>query len=83
MRTMPDWCEDLSERSLEEVMATEAQNRVWSKELRQGTAALVASRLAKDISLVEYKTRRELVREEAAECTRRAMLLVTEINRRA
>ena len=80
---MQEWCEDLTERSLEEVMASEAQNRIWSKELRQGTAALVAKRLAKDISLLEYKTQREAVREEAAECTRRAIKLVTEINRRA
>jgi hypothetical protein len=76
------WREDFSSSSLEEVLETQAENRVWSKELRRKANALVNSRLAKDISQDDYLSTRHLAGEEAAECRRRAMILLSQLARR-
>jgi hypothetical protein len=79
---MPQWVEDLSVASLEEVFRSQTENRAWHKELRLQTATLINNRLAKRISLDEYAANRKVGAEEAAECKRRAAILVKEINGR-
>lgn len=75
------WSEDFSESSLEDVLRSLAENRAWSKELRNRTSALVNRRLAKDISQADYLENRKLAYEEAAECRRRATLLDAQVLR--
>lgn len=79
---MPSWSEDFSTQSLEDVFRTQAENRAWNKQLRQRNTALVNSRLAQLIDHAEYAVNRKLGHEEAAECRRRAMILVNEITSR-
>ena len=79
---MTVWCEDFATSSLEEVLAWQAENRAWSKELRLKTNSLVNSRLANEISLDDYLATRKLVHEDSAECLRRAALLDVQIMRR-
>jgi hypothetical protein len=79
---MSVWCEDFATSSLEEVLAWQAENRAWSKELRLKTNSLVNSRLANEISLDDYLATRKLVHEDSAECRRRAALLDAQIMRR-
>jgi hypothetical protein len=79
---MPEWSDDLSGFSLDEVFSAQAANREWHKELRQRVAALTTSRLANNISWVEYMADRKLAHEDAAECKRRAMILEQKIARR-
>jgi len=78
----PLWSEDLSGRTLEEVLLSEAENRAWNKALRGQVTALVDSRLAKQISLEAYAMRRQHGNEDAAECKRRGTMLVDEISNR-
>ena len=78
---MPTWCEDFSACSLQEVLESQAENRVWSKELRQKANALVNSRLAKVISQDDYLSNRKVAHEEAAECQRRANILQSQVIR--
>jgi hypothetical protein len=78
----PLWSEDLSGRSLEEVLRCEAENRAWNKALRGRVAELVESRLAKHISLEAYAARRRYGNEDAAECKRRGTILGDEISSR-
>ena len=78
----PLWSDDLSGRTLEEVLLSEAENRAWNKALRGRVAALVGSRLAKQISLEAYAERRQQGNEDAAECKRRGIVLVDEISSR-
>ena len=80
---MPQWSEDFSDCSLEEVLRSQAENRAWSKDLRRKTNDLVNSRLAKNISQADYVTDRKLVQDEASECRRRANILDTQIVRRS
>ena len=80
---MPQWSEDLSECSLEEVLRSQAENRAWSKELRRKNNDLVNSRLAKNISQEDYAADRKLVQGEAVECQRRANIIDTHIVRRS
>jgi hypothetical protein len=67
---------------MEEVLNSETENRVWNKELRLRTRALVNSRLAKAIDADEYAATRRFTNEDTAECTRRGILLVNEIRSR-
>ena len=76
---MSEWSGEFSERSLPEMLRSQDENRAWSKQLRALSAALVNSRLAKEISPEEYATRRKLAIEEAAECRRRASVIANEI----
>jgi hypothetical protein len=73
------WCEDFSTFSLDEVFQRQVENRLWSKELRRKNNALVNSRLANEITLVDYQVERKLVGEETAECRRRASMLEAQI----
>jgi hypothetical protein len=70
---------DFSERSLEEVLRSEVENRAWNKKLRLENTALVDRRLAKKISQEEYTLLRQSASEDAAECKRQRTILVQEI----
>jgi len=61
----------------------QAENRAWNKELRVRATTLVNNRLAKGISMEDYAASRERAASDAAECKRRAMILLNEIDRRA
>jgi hypothetical protein len=80
---MPKWPENVSAQSLEEIFLMQAENRAWNKELRTRATSLVNTRLAKDISMEDYTASRLSATTEAAECKRRAMVLLLEIERRA
>jgi hypothetical protein len=67
---------------LDEIFAVQAENRAWNKELRALASALVNTRLAKNISMEDYAASRQRATREAAECKRRAMVLLNEIERR-
>lgn len=73
------WREDLSHSSLEEILESQAENRVWGKELRRKASALVNSRLAKDISQADYLSNRDHAHEDTVEFRRRAVLLQTQL----
>jgi hypothetical protein len=77
------WREDFSDSSLQEVLESQAENRVWSKELRRKSTALVNSRLAKDISQADYLSNRSLADKDAIECRRRANILQSHLVRHA
>jgi hypothetical protein len=79
---MSVWCDDFATFRLDEVLRWQAENRAWSKELRQRNTALVNSRLAKLISQDAYVSDRKLVSEDTAECRRRAAILDTQIVQR-
>jgi hypothetical protein len=79
MHTAPFWPDDFSELSHEDVLTFMAENRAWNKRLREGTAALVNTRLAKTITQEEYASRRDLTNQDAAECKRRADMLVRDM----
>jgi hypothetical protein len=78
----PLWTDDLSGRSIIEILRSDTENRAWNKALRCRVAALVNSRLAKKISLEEYAISRQHENENAAECKRRGAILVTEMSSR-
>lgn len=78
----PFWPEDFVGRSLEELIRIEIENRAWNHSLRSGVAALVDSRLAKNIDQEEYAARRQEANEQAVECKRRRAVLLREIRRR-
>ena len=61
----------------------QAENRAWNKILRARATNLVNTRLAKTISMEDYTASRQSASSEAAECKRRAMVLLQEIERRA
>ena len=79
---MPNWPDDLSSCTLEEIFNSELDNRAWYKELRLQNTDLVNKRLAKSISQDEYTVTRRETSEAAAECKRRGAILVREITRR-
>jgi len=79
---MPNWPDDLSSCTLEEIFTSEIDNRAWYKALRLQNTALVNNRLAKAISQDEYAATRRQTTEAAAECKRRGAILVREITRR-
>ena len=76
---MPEWSENLSGWSLDELQGLRTENRALAKELRLKSAALINKRLAKEISLEDYVAGRQLGTEAAAECKRRAIALENEI----
>jgi len=75
------WTEDYSETSLGEILHSQTENRAWHKALRTKAAALVDSRLAKEISHVAYLESRTEAEREAAECSRRAGILSRELTK--
>lgn len=79
---MPKWSEDFSQCSLKEVLRLQEENRVWQRELRSTAAALVNSRLAKQISPEEYASKRKLGMDDADEGKRRTRILAQEVWRR-
>lgn len=79
---MPNWPDDLTSCTLEEIFNSEIDNRAWYKALRLQNTALVNNRLAKTISQDEYTVNRRETTEAAAECKRRGAILVREISRR-
>ena len=79
---MPTSPEELVTSTLEEMLGWQVENRMWSKELRRKSSALVNSRLANEISLADYQANRKKAQEDAAECRRRAAMLDTQIVRR-
>lgn len=82
-KAMPNWSEDFSGLSLDDVRRSQSENRAWSKELRLRNVQVVNSRLAKCISMDDYVALRAGVKEDTAECRRRAAVLETQIIRRA
>jgi hypothetical protein len=72
---MPEWSEDFSQRTPDEIVGLQAENRAWQKELRTTALALVNSRLAKQISQEEYAVKREAAKSDADECGRRTNML--------
>jgi hypothetical protein len=72
----------LSGSSLEEVLRAGAENRAWSKTLRQRATALLNTRLAKAISFEEYTMFRDQANKDAAECKQRGKILDDEIRSR-
>ena len=79
MHVTPFWPDDLSGLSHQAVLNYMAENRAWSKRLREGTAALVNTRLAKTITKEEYDSTRNRTNQDAAECHRRAVMLVRDM----
>lgn len=79
---MPQWSENFSVYSLDEICQSQNENRAWHKELRLRAATLVNRRLAKLISRDEYAANRKVDVIDAAECKRRAAMLVNEITLR-
>ena len=75
------WRDDFSALSLEEVLKYQLENRAWSKELRFRSSELVNKRLANEITQDDYLTNRNLTRQEAQECQRRAAILDSRIAR--
>jgi hypothetical protein len=80
MPATPFWPDDLSGLSDQAVLNYVAENRAWHKRLREGTAALVNTRLAKTITKEEYASRRNRTNQDMAECFRRASVLVRDIS---
>ena len=79
MHATPFWPDDLSGLSHQAVLNYMAENRAWNKRLREGTVALVNTRLAKTITKEEYASRRNRTNQDAAECFRRARILVRDM----
>jgi hypothetical protein len=80
---MSNWREDFNDSSLQEVLESQAENRVWSKELRRQSTLLVNSRLAKVISQADYLSTRSQADKDAIECRRRANILQSHLVRHA
>ena len=76
---MPEWSEDFSQRSLEEIVRSLDENRAWHKDLRMKALKLVNDRLAKQVGMDEYTANRRLGQAEVAECRRRGSILVDEV----
>lgn len=76
---MPEWPEDLSSWSLDELQRCRTEYRAMAAQLRQEAAALINRRLAKQISMEDYVSGRKLEAESASECKRRSVALENEI----
>ena len=76
---MKEWPDNLTEQSLEALQRLRDQNRALAKELRLKSAALVNSRLAKQISLEDYAAGRLSGVDSAEECKRRALEVENEL----
>jgi activator of HSP90 ATPase len=79
---MTAWSEDLSNRSMDEIVCSLDENRLWHRELRKRALTLVNNRLAKVICLEEYAVNREIGKQDTAECKRRGSVLAREISNR-
>ena len=79
LNRMPDWSEDLSQHTLEEIIALQEQNRVWQRDLRTRAATLVNKKSAKQISPDEYLAERRAVNIDVDECRRRTRILIYEV----
>jgi len=79
MNAIPFWPDDLSGLSDKAVLNYMAENRAWNKRLREGTATLVNTRLAKTITQEEYASNRKRTNQDAAECWRRSGMLVRDL----
>ncbi len=79
MHATPFWPDDLAGLSDQAVLNYMAENRAWNKRLREGTTALVNTRLAKTITNEEYASQRSRNSKDAAECWRRASMLVRDL----
>jgi len=79
---VPEWSEDFSQRSLKEIVGMQEDNHAYQKELRRLSAALIESRLAKEIGPEEYALKRKLAMEQAEEYKRRKIVLADELWRR-
>ena len=79
---MPIWSEDLSACSLEQVLQSQAENRAWHKQIRLQTAEIIERRLAKQITRDEYVEHRKVTGVDAAECQRRASILLDVLARK-
>ena len=79
MNATPFWPDDLSVLSNQTVLNYMAENRAWNKQLREGTVALVNTRLAKTITQEEYVLSRKRSNEDTAECWRRSGMLVRDL----
>ena len=75
---MPVWSEDLSQFTVEEVVLAQRENRAWYKELQCKVAALIDTKLAKQISPEEYANEHNPLKVELAECKRRGRILGNE-----
>jgi hypothetical protein len=79
MHTAPPWPNDFSGVSDHDALNLMAENRAWRKRLREGTTALVNTRLAKTITQEEYALERMHTNHDAAECKRRWSMLVRDM----
>jgi hypothetical protein len=77
---MPEWSEDFSQRTLEEIVRSLDENRAWHKDLRMKALKLVNDRLAKQVGLDEYAANRRIAQAEVAECRRRGSILVEAVS---
>ncbi len=78
---MEPWSQDFSGCGLDEILRLQTENRMWSKELRRKSNALVNGRLAKNMSQDDYMAGRKRVHEDTAECRNRANLLDAQLVR--
>lgn len=76
---MPDWPEDLSSWSLDELQRHRTECRAAAAQLRHELASLINSRLAKQISMEDYVAHRKQSADSASECKRRSVALENEI----
>ncbi len=83
MYAAPLWPDDLSAVNDQAILNFMAENRAWNKRLREGTAALVKTRLAKTITKEEYASKRNHTKKDAEECYRRSVMLIRDMAVRA
>jgi len=79
---VPEWSEDFSQRTLKEIVGLQEDNHAFQKVLRRLSAALIESRLAKEIGPEEYALKRKIAVEQAEEAKRRKIVLADELWRR-
>ncbi len=72
---MPTNTEDLATLSQADLTRLRIENRAWSSEIRRNMAALVNSRMAKQISHEEYSAGRKTAKMEMEECDRKMAIL--------
>lgn len=82
LKRVPEWSEDFSQRTLKEIVGLQEDNHAFQKELRRLSAALIESRLAKEIGPEEYALKRKTTMEQAEEAKRRKNVLADELWRR-
>ena len=79
MSAAPLWPDDLSALNDQAILNFMGENRAWNKRLREGTAALVKTRMAKAITNEEYASKRNLTKKDAEECYRRSVMLIRDM----